>query len=110
MVLVFQAEDGIRYVAVTGVQTCALPISIEVGRGTVADVELAARGVGVLAPRHRDGPADVLLRVELGGDIVPGTAGAVAFGRSEERRVGRGWRCGGWAERVYHRRAVRCGK
>ena len=22
----FQAEDGIRYVAVTGVQTCALPI------------------------------------------------------------------------------------
>src|SRR2546422_3733415 len=24
----FQAEDGIRYVAVTGVQTCALPISI----------------------------------------------------------------------------------
>src|SRR2546422_1591737 len=26
----FQAEDGIRYVAVTGVQTCALPISREV--------------------------------------------------------------------------------
>src|SRR2546422_6752947 len=25
----FQAEDGIRDVAVTGVQTCALPISIE---------------------------------------------------------------------------------
>src|SRR5256884_7335670 len=25
----FQAEDGIRYVAVTGVQTCALPISAE---------------------------------------------------------------------------------
>src|SRR6266436_9955603 len=24
----FQAEDGIRYVAVTGVQTCALPISV----------------------------------------------------------------------------------
>src|SRR2546422_443403 len=26
-VFFFQAEDGIRYVAVTGVQTCALPIS-----------------------------------------------------------------------------------
>src|SRR2546429_615875 len=26
-VLFFQAEDGIRHVAVTGVQTCALPIS-----------------------------------------------------------------------------------
>src|SRR2546422_11405823 len=27
----FQAEDGIRDVAVTGVQTCALPISLGVG-------------------------------------------------------------------------------
>src|SRR2546428_7590990 len=54
-------------------------VAIEVGRGTVADVELAARGVGVLAPRHRDGPADVLLRVELGGDSVTRTAGAAAF-------------------------------
>src|SRR2546429_5043025 len=28
----FQAEDGIRDVAVTGVQTCALPISVQPGR------------------------------------------------------------------------------
>src|SRR5687768_9518419 len=28
----FQAEDGIRDVAVTGVQTCALPISIQIDR------------------------------------------------------------------------------
>src|SRR2546422_58914 len=28
MCFFFQAEDGIRYVAVTGVQTCALPISL----------------------------------------------------------------------------------
>src|SRR2546422_5357011 len=55
-------------------------VSVEGGRGAVADVDLAARGVGVLAPRHRDGPAHVLLRVELGGDRVAGTAGAVAFG------------------------------
>src|SRR5205085_5858680 len=27
---IFQAEDGIRYLTVTGVQTCALPISIGV--------------------------------------------------------------------------------
>src|SRR2546422_3760110 len=42
----FQAEDGIRYVAVTGVQTCALPISYledpasrtdRLGRGVVAE-------------------------------------------------------------------------
>src|SRR2546429_3826550 len=30
VVFFFQAEDGIRDVAVTGVQTCALPISVEV--------------------------------------------------------------------------------
>src|SRR6478672_4143905 len=29
----FQAEDGIRYLIVTGVQTCALPISIETPEG-----------------------------------------------------------------------------
>src|SRR6266436_8385380 len=29
----FQAEDGIRDVAVTGVQTCALPIYVELGYG-----------------------------------------------------------------------------
>src|SRR2546422_8324614 len=29
----FQAEDGIRDVAVTGVQTCALPISLRGGGG-----------------------------------------------------------------------------
>src|SRR2546429_2762217 len=31
-VFFFQAEDGIRDVAVTGVQTCALPISFELGK------------------------------------------------------------------------------
>src|SRR5205809_8035978 len=31
----FQAEDGIRDVAVTGVQTCALPISVFVARKAV---------------------------------------------------------------------------
>src|SRR2546430_1066973 len=55
-------------------------VSVEVGRGTVADVELATRGVGVLAPRHRDGPAHVLLRVELGGGPVAGNARAAALG------------------------------
>src|SRR2546429_2435839 len=34
----FQAEDGIRDVAVTGVQTCALPISLWVRRWRVARV------------------------------------------------------------------------
>src|SRR6266403_4582922 len=38
----FQAEDGIRYLYVTGVQTCALPIS---GAGHEADTQEAQRGV-----------------------------------------------------------------
>ena len=38
-VFFFQAEDGIRDRLVTGVQTCALPISVEVARTTLADTE-----------------------------------------------------------------------
>src|SRR6266436_9464164 len=39
----FQAEDGIRDVAVTGVQTCALPIShpAEMGSGVLAPLQRA---------------------------------------------------------------------
>src|SRR2546430_17153969 len=55
-------------------------VSVEVGRGAVADVELAARSVGGLAPRHRDGSPPVLLRGELGDDRVAGTTRAVALG------------------------------
>src|SRR5712675_3448947 len=45
----FQAEDGIRYVAVTGVQTCALPISHRpeepVRSGVKKQAELVGRGL-----------------------------------------------------------------
>src|SRR2546430_10363274 len=37
----FQAEDGIRYLTVTGVQTCALPIFV--GAATVAGALLGPR-------------------------------------------------------------------
>src|SRR6266550_5557391 len=39
----FQAEDGIRDVAVTGVQTCALPICREIRKREEAE-DFAARG------------------------------------------------------------------
>src|SRR3712207_9361840 len=43
----FQAEDGIRYMGVTGVQTCALPICRRVGswssRETIARASTAKR-------------------------------------------------------------------
>src|SRR2546429_7104072 len=38
----FQAEDGIRDVAVTGVQTCALPISVRLGEGARHDRDVPA--------------------------------------------------------------------
>src|SRR5688500_19978063 len=46
----FQAEDGIRYYKVTGVQTCALPIS-------VLDIQSIVRrlrefGIGILITDH----------------------------------------------------------
>src|SRR2546422_4174947 len=43
----FQAEDGIRDVAVTGVQTCALPISPPLG--ALAAEEVPERAAQVLA-------------------------------------------------------------
>src|SRR2546422_5903556 len=46
----FQAEDGIRDVAVTGVQTCALPISTCRTTRTGTPVPPPA------CPRKRDGP------------------------------------------------------
>src|SRR2546422_2524405 len=61
----FQAEDGIRDVAVTGVQTCALPISFERNPRSRAGADPADRRRG--AARARDHAA----------------------GRSEERRVGK---------------------
>src|SRR2546422_3576253 len=69
MFFFFQAEDGIRDVAVTGVQTCALPISIadlgaalQIGnralafaprQARVAEQGSGHRGVLGLAPRWR---------------------------------------------------------
>src|SRR5437762_12869303 len=73
----FQAEDGIRDTSVTGVQTCALPISqFHGGRR-----EFRARA---LAYEFR-----------IGGVAL------MAIGiRSEERRVGKEWRSGGETEQL----------
>src|SRR2546422_2255794 len=49
MFFFFQAEDGIRDVAVTGVQTCALPIFGAVAAGTEPDAQLAPGAVKGLA-------------------------------------------------------------
>src|SRR5437763_8358084 len=60
----FQADDGIRDTSVTGVQTCALPISAPqrpCGRGTLA------RGLRPLGWRTRRDGADRRLRAPAPG-------------------------------------------
>src|SRR2546422_6059710 len=46
-VFFFQAEDGIRDVAVTGVQTCALPISRRDGGGATVQFRVRDTGIGI---------------------------------------------------------------
>src|SRR5437762_10363248 len=82
----FQAEDGIRDTSVTGVQTCALPISL----GDTSAIAPPRVDGGSIAKRgRRPTTADERLR-----------AGRRAEGRSEERRVGKEWRSR-WARDLY---------
>src|SRR2546422_3819618 len=82
----FQAEDGIRDVAVTGVQTCALPICNPAQPFPVADCELPGSPFGLdVAGGHAYVAAHSagLLIVDLAGPK------PIVVGRSEERRVGK---------------------
>src|SRR2546429_1746560 len=68
--LFFQAEDGIRDVAVTGVQTCALPIFAVVterrGQGLGAALTVAALDLA-----RRRGVRTVYLLTETAGQFFP---------------------------------------
>src|SRR3712207_8669344 len=82
-VFFFQAEDGIRDIGVTGVQTCALPISQQVPD---VDQELLVDGP-VEAPELSD-----VLDLLLGRILAQEHRGGIARDqpqRSEERRVGK---------------------
>src|SRR5207245_5335438 len=96
----FQAQDGIRIATVTGVQTCALPISgrlmtrlhrvlLEYVRGQLLTSlfigVVSAAGLRLLGLRMALLVAAVALVVE----VIP---------RSEERRVGKDWREGSGAD------------
>src|SRR5205823_6777382 len=87
----FQAEDGIRDKLVTGVQTCALPISaVPKGGAAVERCDVAGHGPSQLDPQN--------LREQR---VVPVPAPAAAEGRdqrSEERRVGKECRSRWWPE------------
>src|SRR5262249_60001457 len=95
----FQAEDGIRDWSVTGVQTCALPIFLDVGHisvGHAAELHAVDRDpvdreddLLLRQPHHQRAVGMIL------ADIVELERGAT---RSEERRVGKEWRSRWWPE------------
>src|SRR5690606_40916910 len=90
----FQAEDGIRDFHVTGVQTCALPISGQAFRPRPAArrprsskwTEGLSRSAGRPVKRGRRDPTGRGVRFSVAGDVSPR--------RSEERRVGKECRSG----------------
>src|SRR5207249_7886420 len=98
----FQAEDGIRDRNVTGVQTCALPISI---------AELTRRGEPSLLFLHdqtvtgrtrRPATDDYLRALVAAQQVSSGSIFLVPHAmtdraRSEERRVGKECRARGWS-------------
>src|SRR5262249_60046400 len=91
----FQAEDGIRDWSVTGVQTCALPISAFICvylwpfRGFLMDKVTVAEARRV---------ESIGKHVVLSGWVRTrrDSKGGFSFLRSEERRVGKRGDLGGW--------------
>src|SRR5437762_10438603 len=83
----FQAEDGIRDTSVTGVQTCALPIWQEhhPGRRCRRRPDDQGRQSDHRRADDRGGGRGVAVRLQ-------------GRRRSEERRVGKEGRAGGWRE------------
>src|SRR5690348_18232571 len=82
----FQAEDGIRDGRVTGVQTCALPISdLRRPHLPVTLSSSRTRGSSKTPPAGGMFPGRAALP-ELGGRLISNRVGAL---RSEERRVGK---------------------
>src|SRR5204863_1867409 len=85
----FQAEDGIRDLYVTGVQTCALPI-LRMSENGIQLKRLVPDWLHSANPSPAAMPRIVLsLWMACAGSIT-GTA------RSEERRVGKECRCRWW--------------
>src|SRR3712207_818901 len=75
----FQAEDGIRDIGVTGVQTCALPISVSDRLKNLVVYALQSRYEVEAVDTEQGGHATVISR----------EAAREGYDRSEERRVGK---------------------
>src|SRR2546429_7011940 len=85
MCFFFQAEDGIRDVAVTGVQTCALPISIFSGEYWPVMVQ----EMGASSAQYSPEKIAEFDRTNLYSALGAGANGMLLWCRSEERRVGK---------------------
>src|SRR5205085_8484357 len=96
----FQAEDGIRDLTVTGVQTCALPISGRINR-TAGDVGVRRSvNAAIVSDEQNAGrPGNERERVLVDVHHL-GTAAVAA--RSEERRVGK--ECRSWGARAQEKK------
>src|SRR5690349_24410774 len=102
VIFFFQAEDGIRGLYVTGVQTCALPISKTSGR---AITRLFGRSTSACA--HARSAAFMLLssigRTRSTASQWKDRQSKKDINRSEERRVGKESRSGWWK---YHKKKI----
>src|SRR5690625_6772757 len=87
----FQAEDGIRSGHVTGVQTCALPISTSKEHTMALKIIVGGDNAGF-------GYKEELKALLEGDDRVESVFDVGVGSRSEERRVGEEGRC--WWERT----------
>src|SRR2546425_2095667 len=83
----FQAEDGIRDKLVTGVQTCALPISLRAALARIGFGELMAAGRAPLEGLQPLGLDHVAASLRTSLRMPPAVTAGPA--RSEERRVGK---------------------
>ena len=94
----FQAEDGIRDVAVTGVQTCALPIWLSVG---VGEYNISQSDIRIGETPITNYTGDVTYDIKAPGESVASIiaaenwytskeiGGTAGTSGSEERRVGK---------------------
>src|SRR5206468_4563805 len=97
----FQAEDGIRDLIVTGVQTCALPISLDSGWihqswaiGHTSGFDKT--NLGLKYEAYRDNKHEALVSMSLAWGIAhSGSIGVGEIGRASCRKE---CRCRGWWE------------
>src|SRR5205823_9344760 len=96
----FQAEDGIRDKLVTGVQTCALPISLQLMPESTPRVQKALNWIALGEMEEKSEPDKAVEAFQKAAELNPkDPAPHVRIARilrSEERRVGKEWRSRRW--------------